>query len=75
MPMEVAQHSSSTTSASGTAAGFKFGGCAGDFNDAAMHNAAMLASTMSNAAYGRQSPVSSLEDWLIRQTSGNEYVY
>lgn len=24
---------------------------------------------------GRQSPVSSLEDWLLKQTSGNEYVY
>lgn len=24
---------------------------------------------------GRQSPISSLEDWLLKQTSGNEYVY
>lgn len=24
---------------------------------------------------GRQSPVSSLEDWLLKQTSGNEYVF
>lgn len=61
VPLDIAQNASGKASHGGTA------------GTGMLHAGTLIGDGINGI--GRQSPISSLEDWLLKQTSSNEYVF